>query len=423
MSRDQRADDNWALLYAQDIAIQYKKPLLVIFCLVGNFLGATERQYDFMIRGLRETGKYLRGKQIPLILCQGDPDSEITKRIEQENVGFLVTDFDPLRIKRQWKEKIRHNISIPIHEVDAHNIVPCRIVSDKKEYGAYTIRPKINRVLSRYLTDFPDLLIHPFSVNSVIPSLAWEDVEYYADRTVRPVELVLPGSDEAKKQLNLFIRNRLNNYDAERNDPNKHAQSGLSPYLHFGQIAPQRAAWEVSRSAAPESAKETFLEELIVRRELADNFCFHEPAYDSMDAFPRWAKETLNEHESDPRRYLYSLEELETARTHDPLWNASQIQLIREGKMHGYLRMYWAKKILEWSPAAHIAMEYAIYLNDRYSLDGRDPNGYAGIAWSIGGVHDRAWPGRPVFGKIRYMSDNGAKSKFNAHLFEMNYLP
>ncbi len=159
--------------------------------------------------------------------------------------------------------------------------------------------------------------------------------------------------------------------------------------------------------------KDAFLEELIIRRELSDNFCFYNPRYDSFDGFPEWARKTLNEHRKDRRPYLYSLEQFETAQTHDKLWNAAQTEMVKRGKMHGYMRMYWAKKILEWTPSPEVAMEVAIHLNNRYELDGRDPNGYAGIAWSIGGVHDRAWNERNIFGKIRYMSYNGCKSKFN----------
>ncbi len=190
-------------------------------------------------------------------------------------------------------------------------------------------------------------------------------------------------------------------------------QSRLSPYLHFGQLSAQRVALEVQAFDADIPAQEAFLEQLVVRRELSDNFCFHEPAYDRCEGFPAWALKTLEAHRRDPRPYLYALDEFEEARTHDPLWNAAQSQMVASGRMHGYLRMYWAKKILEWTESPEKAMRVAVYLNDRYQLDGRDPNGYAGIAWCIGGVHDRAWGERPVFGKVRYMSAGGARRKFD----------
>ena len=188
--------------------------------------------------------------------------------------------------------------------------------------------------------------------------------------------------------------------------------SDLSPYLHFGQIAPQRVAREIQQADAPPEAKQAFLEELIVRRELSDNFCWYNPDYDKFSGFPEWAQKTLDQHRDDRREYLYSLEEFEQGRTHDALWNAAQLEMVLRGKMHGYLRMYWAKKILEWTASPEEALEIAIYLNDRYELDGRDPNGYVGVAWSIGGVHDRAWGERPVFGKIRYMNLSGCQRKF-----------
>ena len=212
--------------------------------------------------------------------------------------------------------------------------------------------------------------------------------------------------------MDLFF-SRLSLYDSERNNPVIEAQSGLSPWLHFGQISAQRVAFETLRNEADTSLSASFLEELIVRRELADNFCLYRPNYDSVDVFPTWAQASLRDHLADPRPYNYSIETLEKAQTHDPLWNAAQMEMVITGKMHGWMRMYWGKKILEWSPNPEEAMQKAIFLNDRYSLDGRDPNGYAGIAWCIGGVHDRAWPSRPIFGKIRYMNAAGAQRKFD----------
>ena len=205
----------------------------------------------------------------------------------------------------------------------------------------------------------------------------------------------------------------MDGYSTLRNDPNESGQSNLSPYLHFGQLSAQRVAIEVMKSPASDEDKSAFLEELIVRRELSDNFCFYNPHYDATEGFPNWAKETHRIHSDDKREHTYALKEFEQGKTHDPLWNAAQMELVITGKMHGYMRMYWAKKILEWTSNPEEAMRFSIYLNDKYSLDGRDPNGYAGIAWSIGGVHDRAWGERSVFGKIRYMNYNGCKRKFD----------
>jgi len=409
MSRDQRVNDNWALIYAQE----FKRPVIVLFCLVPEFLGATIRQYAFMLKGLQEVEKGLLKNNIPFHLLIGYPEIEIPKFIEKNRAGILVTDFDPLRIKRNWKDKIAKRIKMPFYEVDAHNIVPCWLASDKKEFGAYTLRPKINRLLPEFLEEFPKLSRQkqrPVRINN-----KWETLISYLkiDFNVKEVDWLKPGEKEAHKTLKNFIDKRLNDYPELRNDPNLSATSDLSSYLHFGQISAQRVGLEIKKSSAAKKAKQVFLEELIVRKELSDNFCFYEPNYDSVSGFPDWAKQTLIAHKKDKRKYLYTKEPLENGQTHDDLWNAAQLEMVKTGKMHNYMRMYWAKKILEWTKSLEQALEMAIYLNDKYELDGRDPNGYTGIAWSIGGVHDRAWQERPVFGKIRYMSYNGCKSKFD----------
>lgn len=221
------------------------------------------------------------------------------------------------------------------------------------------------------------------------------------------------GEDEAHLVMKYFLENKLFLYDKKRNDPTKDGQSNLSPYLHFGQISAQRIVLEVMKTNADEQSKNTFLEELIVRKELSDNYCFYNMNYDNFNGLPEWAKKTLNKHRDDRRKYIYTLEQFENAKTHDDLWNAAQMEMVKKGKMHGYMRMYWAKKILEWSESPEQAFKIAIYLNDKYELDGRDPNGYTGIAWSLGGLHDRAWNERPIFGKVRYMNYNGCKSKFD----------
>lgn len=415
MSRDQRVRDNWALLFAQELALERKESLAVVFCLAPKFLDATMRHYGFMLKGLREVERSLERMDIPFFLLPASPVSQIPRFVRQQGVGALVSDFDPLRIKREWKQAVADEIDIPFYEVDARNVVPCWIVSPKKEYGAYTLRPKIRRALPEYLEDFPTLQRHPFSWKGGSQETDWEEVRetLEVDDRVSETDWIEPGEDTAHRVLRRFLKDKLALYGKLRNDPTEDGQSNLSPYLHFGQISAQRVALEVSGSGADRESREAFLEELIVRRELADNFCFYNPDYDRFEGFPEWAKKTLNDHWKDPRRYIYSLEDLENAKTHDRLWNAAQREMARTGKMHGYMRMYWGKKILEWTSSPEEAMKIAIYLNDRYELDGRETNGYTGIAWSIGGVHDRAWAERPVFGKIRYMSYNGCKSKFD----------
>ena len=415
MSRDQRVNDNWALLFSQEMALRHESPLAVVFCLVPRFLGATKRQYGFMLQGLKEVERDLAQMSIPFYLLTGSPQEEIPKFVTKYGVGALVTDFDPLRIKKGWKEGVANKIEAPLYEVDAHNIVPCWIASPKQEYGAHTFRPKIKRALPEFLQDFPAPQKHPISQQEKIAETDWNSImkTTQVDHSVLEVDWIKPGEKAAQQALREFVENKLALYDELRNDPSKDGQSNLSPYLHFGHISAQRVALEVRKSGINMRAQEAFLEELIVRRELSDNFCFYNSNYDSFDGFPDWAKRTLNEHRSDRRDYIYSLEQFEKAQTHDDLWNAAQKEMVHTGKMHGYMRMYWAKKILEWTESPEKALEIDIYLNDRYELDGRDPNGYVGIAWSIGGVHDRAWMDRKILGKIRYMSYNGCKSKFS----------
>ncbi|MHB8108662.1 MAG: deoxyribodipyrimidine photo-lyase [Syntrophorhabdaceae bacterium] len=414
MSRDQRVHDNWALVFAQKIASGHGLPLVVVFCLSRSFLGAGLRQYGFMLRGLKKTADELTALSIPFILLIGAAPDVLPRFVDQNKISFLVTDFDPLRIKMQWRDAVSRQTSIPFYEVDAHNIVPCWIASDKREYGAYTLRKKVRRLLPEFLGDLPEIERHRYPAHYTSGAIDADALltHLQIDRSINEVPGVKPGEDEARAVLESFL-NRIEDYEISRNDPTRKSQSHLSPYLHFGHISAQRIATQVRKFPARGSAKDAFLEELIVRRELSDNYCYHTPDYDSFDALPEWARKTLNQHRGDPRPFLYSPDKFEFARTHDDLWNAAQMQMVRTGSMHGYMRMYWAKKILEWSASPEEALSLAISLNDRYELDGRDPNGYTGIAWSIGGLHDRAWRERNVFGKIRYMSYNGCASKFN----------
>jgi len=416
--------DNWALIYARQKALERKKPLYVFFNLVPRFRDAALRQYEFMIEGLKSVEKDLKDKNIPFILVTGAPGENIPELIREYNVDYLVTDFNPLKIKKGWLKEVIDRTEITICEVDAHNIVPCWEASGKQETAARTIRPKIQKKLYDFLDKFPKIEKHPYDPEKQGPDTDWEEVKktLEVDTSVPPLDWLKPGEREAAKMLENFIKNKLNNYPDDRNDPSKDALSNLSAYLHFGQIPSQRVVMEVMDSDADEDAKDAFIEEIVVRKELSDNFCFYNENYDNTECFNGWAKETLQKHKKDKREHIYSLEEFESAKTHDDLWNASQVQMMETGKMHGYMRMYWAKKILEWTESPEQAMEFAIYLNDKYEIDGRSPNGYTGIAWSIGGIHDRGWKERPIFGKIRYMSYNGAKSKFDIQKYIKKYL-
>lgn len=418
MSRDQRVEDNWALIYAQDLAQKHNRSLMVVFNMVTTFLAASWRQYSFMLAGLREVEENLAALNVPFYVLVGDPVETIPGFIQKHRVGALVTDFSPLNITKSWKQEVVDRIHVPLYEVDAHNIVPCWVASTKQEFSARTMRLKLARLVPSYLIEFPKL--QKQTANLSAPRANWEEIVQLlkVDFSVPEITWCQSGTGAAKRALHSFVEKRLQGYDIARNDPNKKAQSQLSPYLHFGQISAQRVALVVQKLMKNNNeADAVFLEELIVRRELADNFCFYNEFYDQYNGFPAWARKTLEEHAHDKRDFIYALEQFELAKTHDELWNSSQREMVRTGKMHGFMRMYWAKKILEWTKSPADALQIAIYLNDKYELDGRDPNGYAGIAWSIGGLHDRPWFKRAVFGTVRYMNASGCARKFDVEAY------
>ena len=393
MSRDQRLDDNWALLFAAQLAAaggvnsssssssssRPPVPLAVAFNLVPAFLGAGARQFGFMLRGLKELEARLAevsggAGRVAFFLLEGDPTDTLPALAASTGASALVADFSPLRLNRSWKRGVLERLqsaspsSCAFYEVDAHNVVPCWAATDKKEVGARTLRPKIHRLLPEFLTEFPGVGpalsgLPPWSSSAAgkqRPAVKpeWDAAiarALAAGAAVPEVRWLQPGAAAAASALAAFLEPaRLKRYATKRNDPcDPAAQSNLSPYLHFGQLGAQRAALEAAkhrRSSATRESVEAFLEELVVRKELSDNFCHHEPdGYDSLDGAAAWARESLELHSSDPREFTYSREQLEGAQTHDELWNASQRQLVHLGKMHGFMRMYWCKKILEWS--------------------------------------------------------------------------
>ncbi len=426
MSRDQRVNDNWAMLYAIELANKEKKPLVVVFNVVTKFLDDGARQSGFMLRGLREVESTLEEQDIPFKLLRGgdEPKVEIEKFCNEVNASAVVTDFSPLRSVLKWRDDFAKETKRSVRTVDAHNIVPCWVASPKLEVGARTLRGKLAKLYNEFMVPFPDSLPRvenkDTALHAKIKSVKtdWDDVLEQAlerGKNVPEVTWAIPGEKAAMAVLDNFLTKRMNLYGL-RNDPAKpQALSGLSPYLHFGQISGQRCAMKAleAKKGSNGKAVDIFFEELVVRRELADNFCYYSPEYDTIEGQKYdWAKDTLRAHAGDKREYTYTYEEFEQAQTHDNLWNAAQRELVYGGKMHGFMRMYWAKKILEWSDTPENALKYAIALNDRWSLDGRDPSGYVGCMWSIVGVHDQGWKERDVFGKIRYMTYSGCEKKF-----------
>jgi deoxyribodipyrimidine photo-lyase len=424
MSRDQRVDDNWALIYSYNQAIKNRSPIIVFFSLFPQFKEATFRMYQFMINGLKTVEHKLNSLNISFVLKIGNPEIIIPEFIEENEVALLMTDFSPLKIKQNWNKKIKEKISIPFYEIDSHNIIPVWEVSSKKEYAAYTLRKKIKEKIGEFLEEFPKIKkLKEIWIENFRP-IEWKKLlsKTKIEKTQFIDTKFEAGAESAFDILQTFLKTKFKNYNMIRNDPNKHGTSDLSPYLHFGHISSQRVVLEASKIKKVYNLKNSFYDEIIVRKELSDNFCFYESNYDSFVGFHSWAQDTLNNHRNDKREYIYKKEEFENAKTHDDAWNAAQLQMKTTGKMHGYMRMYWGKKILEWTESPEKALDIAIYLNDKYELDGRDPNGYAGIAWSIGGIHDRAWKERPVYGKVRYMSYSGLNRKFDLQKYISTYL-
>eukprot|EP00730_Choanoeca_flexa_P014049 TRINITY_DN5998_c0_g1_i2.p1 TRINITY_DN5998_c0_g1~~TRINITY_DN5998_c0_g1_i2.p1 ORF type:complete len:541 (+),score=121.80 TRINITY_DN5998_c0_g1_i2:16-1638(+) len=427
MSRDQRAEDNWAMIYARHLAETKQVPLRVVFCLVPKFLEATIRHYTFMIEGLKNVEKHLRDKNIPFHLELGYAKDKLPEFVDNHSACAVVADMSPLRVPMEWVQNVAEAMedkSIPVFQVDAHNVVPVWHTSNKQEYAARTIRRKIHDNMDEFWTDFPELQEQESGVK-LPDKIDWEGVysSLEVDQDVAPIDWTEPGYDAGMEAAEDFAKNRLKDYDRLRNNPNEDSLSRLSPYYHFGQISVQRVTRDLHANYARKHSKavQSYIEEAIVRRELSDNFCFYNKRYDSIEGAAGWAQETLDTHRNDEREYVYTQAQLERAETHDDLWNASQLQMVEEGKMHGFLRMYWAKKILEWTKSPEKALEIAIYLNNRYEIDGRDPNGYVGCMWSIAGIHDQGWKERPVYGKVRCMVYSGCKKKFDVPKFVRQY--
>ena len=415
MQQSQRAQYNHALEYAVGQANNLKLPLLVVFGSTAQYPEANWRHYVFMLEGLQTTQKALERRQIKLIVRVGDP-VQIALALGHM-AALIVCDRGYLRHQRAWRQKLVSKAPCQVVQVESDVIVPLEIVSTKAEYAARTIRPKINRHLGQYLRPMKSRRLKFSSLAMNIQGEDLSDLEklvakLHLSRDVLPVSQIFKGgTDQAKKIFTKFLKTKLANYAQNSNQPQTDDVSHMSMYLHFGQISPLYLALGAQKAAtAPPEAKAAYLEELIVRRELAINFVAFTPNYDRYDCIPNWAQETLAKHRQDKRPAIYTRRELERAQTHDVYWNAAMQEMRTTGFMHNYMRMYWGKKILEWTEDPSIAFETTLYLNNKYFLDGRDPNSYTGVAW-IYGVHDRAWPQRPVFGKVRYMAATGLERK------------
>ncbi len=423
MQMYKRIDNNHALIWAIRKANELKLPLVVYEGLKYYYPWASDRLHTFILEGVEEKRREFEQLGIRYIFyLQKDknaPKNTVAKLAK--NAALIVTDDYPCFIIPEHNRRIAERAEIPVHVVDSSGIIPMSKF-DKEEYAAYTIRPKINKLLDSYIksldsevvdipsldieTDCPETIVTADNIAELVASC---DI----DHSVLPSVHYHGGTANGRVRLKKFVEEILPDYDVARSKPDRDGSSRLSSYFHFGFLSSLEIALAVKDADAPQESKEAYLEELIVRRELSFNMTRHNPNYDSLAALPEWVQKTMREHADDQRQYVYSLEQLEAGQTHDELWNAAQREMVVTGEMHNYVRMLWGKNVIAWSPSYEIAFETLVHLNNKYCLDGRDPNSYAGILWCFG-KHDRPWMERPVFGTIRYMTSGSTGKKFNS---------
>ncbi len=413
MQQAQRLDYNHALVYAIVRANLNNLPLLVHFS-ITKYPEANLRHYHFMLTGLLELRKRLEILGIRMIIEVGDP-IENTIRV-CNTAQELITDKGYLRIQRHWTDEITQRVNCSVTEIESDVLVPIETVSQKQEYSAATIRRKIHRLFDRFNIDCPVLptLQNQSKIKLPYQFKEYDTIQEYLDQldlddSVSISPFYLPSEKQAQLHLINFIDQGLKDYESKKNDPSLHGFSDMSPYLHFGQISSLYILRKIYESGI---SAESYIEELIIRRELAMNFVYFNKEYDSYSGLPLWSRKTLLAHQNDRRDAIYSIHELEAAQTHDKYWNSAQIEMVLTGKMHGYMRMYWGKKIIEWTNSPEEAYQFALYLNNKYELDGRDANGFTGVGWCFG-LHDRPWKSRVIFGNVRYMNAKGLERKFN----------
>jgi deoxyribodipyrimidine photo-lyase len=416
MQSSQRTRFNHALEHAIDRANELRLPVVVGFGLTDDYPGANARHYAFMLDGLRDVAAGCERRGVAFVIRRGSPETVAVDLAA--DAALVVCDRGYLRHQKRWREHVALHAGCPVVQVESDVVVPVETASDKQEFAARTIRPKILRQRDRFLVPPEPTRVRVAGaklelrsdVDASAPTAVLESLE--VDHTVGISRRFAGGEVEGHARLKRFVRDTLADYPEGRREPGRAGTSMLAAYLHFGQLSPVEIALAVRDAEAPEPAKEAYLEELIVRRELAVNFVHYQSKYDEFAALPEWARKTLRAHRRDKREYVYPREQLEGARTHDEYWNAAQREMNLTGYMHNSMRMYWGKKIIEWKRTPEEAFADALYLNDKYFLCGRDPNGYANVAWLFG-LHDRPWGERAVFGAVRYMNAAGLRRKFD----------
>jgi deoxyribodipyrimidine photo-lyase len=424
MQRAIRIADNAALDVAIEVANLLGLPVVVYFQVIPNYPNANLRHYYFLQQGLRDVEEDAAERGVGFVLRRS-PTHSLEAFLEEVGAALLIGDENPLREPERWRRVLAKRLKIPYWTVDADVVVPSRVFN-RTYVLLHHFRPHLKAELAEYLVAQKKIAsLHLWKPKEKLESYSLDDDITAGfnklDRTIGPVDTFTGGTHAALKRLKDFVNLKLKDYETTRNHPEITGTSRLSPYLHFGNIGPLTIALAVNKAVAAGKATQTaadkYLDELIGWRELAILFVRHEPNYDNWECAAPWARQTLVEHTADPRPHRYTLAQLEQAETYDDLWNAAQRQMVDTGWMHNYMRMYWGKKILEWAPDPARAFEWAVILNDRYELDGRDPNGYAGIAWAIVGRHDRPWFNRPIFGLVRPMSGASTAKKFDAEKY------
>lgn len=413
MQASQRAQQNHALEYAAHRAAILRKPLVVYFGLDEGYPKANARHFAFMVHGLKEVEARLKERDICFIIRRETPTVGAARL--SRHACLVVADSGYTRVQRTWRGELASHITCPLIQVEANVVVPVTAASDKEEYSAATFRPKVTRLLESFLEEVPEVHVRGRYEAGTAKSIDLSDLkddlgDLKVDRSVPTVATALGGQSRGRALFKKFVKERLERYAEERDDPSLDSTSRISPYMHFGHLSPVEVASQVVETDA--AGKEAFMDELVVRRELAANFAFYNRHHDSYNCLPHWAALTLAAHSKDKRERTYSVKELEWASTDDPYWNAAQRELLHTGSMHGHMRMYWGKRIIAWMRSPKDAFKAAVYLNDKYQLDGRDPNGYAGIAWCFG-KHDRPWPEKDIYGMVRPMTLSGLEHKYD----------
>lgn len=423
MQMFKRTTHNHALNFAIEQANERKLPLVVYEGLKFYYPWASDRIHTFILEGVEEKRKEFEKRGIKYIFyLQKDEKSpkDTVAKIAKDAV-LLVTDDFPCFIIPDHNKAIVEKAKIPVYAVDSNGVIPMSRF-EKEEYAAYTIRPKIKKMVDDYLKPFeekevlikadkleidcPDTEVNEKNIEKLVS-------ECDIDHSVKPSFMYHGGTENGRKRLKKFVKNILEDYDEARNKPEKDGSSRLSSYLHFGFLSSLEIALAVKDSKAKKESKDAFLEEIIVRRELSYNLTRFNPHYDSIKALPDWVQQTMRKHIDDERAPIYSLEQLETGKTYDELWNAAQREMVETGEIHNYVRMLWGKNVIGWTRSYEEAFEILVHLNNKYCLDGRNPNSYAGILWCFG-KHDRPWMERPVFGTMRYMTSNSTGKKFDS---------